>query len=396
MADQETNTGETGTEGLDDASKAAFIPAPAPSIAEEVGLPPRSTDGQIPDARSNATDIQQLLGRIKLPERKDFRASADVVPPLEPAPIREPEEVPAPPKEPKPRDIVSAVHTLKDDFQMAVQDQKVSLVQAAALQEEKRVRQAPTPTIQRSIQKKNTFRILLIVFALLAFGAVALGASILLIQDRANVAPSTFLVDGLLFSEQTIPLPIQNLGAAEIKRQLGAARSSSGLTLGAITRIAPVIEEILPDGSPTSREATTREFLAALETKAPDELVRALSDEFFFGFHTVDENAPLLIIPITSYERAFAGMLAWEKTINGDLAPIFAQVPSLVRQPDGLLVERTFSDSVMRNFDIRALKDDSGNTQLYYSFPTRTILIIAESPYSFTEILARLRADRRL
>ncbi len=50
----------------------------------------------------------------------------------------------------------------------------------------------------------------------------------------------------------------------------------------------------------------------------------------------------------------------------------------------------------MRNYDVRALKDDAGQIQLYYSFPTRDILIIAESPYSFGEILSRLRADRRL
>ena len=50
----------------------------------------------------------------------------------------------------------------------------------------------------------------------------------------------------------------------------------------------------------------------------------------------------------------------------------------------------------MRNYDVRALKDDDGTIQLYYSFPTRNVLIIAESPFSFTEILSRLRADRRL
>jgi hypothetical protein len=58
--------------------------------------------------------------------------------------------------------------------------------------------------------------------------------------------------------------------------------------------------------------------------------------------------------------------------------------------------ERQFEDTVMQNFDVRELKDDNGDTQLYYSFPTRTILIIAESKYSFPEILSRLRADRRL
>lgn len=64
--------------------------------------------------------------------------------------------------------------------------------------------------------------------------------------------------------------------------------------------------------------------------------------------------------------------------------------------PDGIQVQRPFSDLVMRNYDVRALKDNDGVIQLYYSFPTRDLLVIAESPYTFTEILSRLQAGRRL
>lgn len=62
----------------------------------------------------------------------------------------------------------------------------------------------------------------------------------------------------------------------------------------------------------------------------------------------------------------------------------------------GIPVQRGFQDAVMRNYDVRELTDDSGNIVLYYSFPTPNILVIAQSPYSFTEILSRLQADREL
>lgn len=397
MADQDTTTGGTGTEGLDDASKKAG-PPPAPqvsNIAEEVGLPPRPLESERPLSGAINNDVARLLEDIKLPERKEFRATADTLQQVPLATVTEvaPEESPTP----RLRDTVSAVHTLKDDFQTAVHDQKLSLVQAAALEQEKRGRQGSIlPSATRVAQSRNALKTILVALAFATLGAVALGASFLIIRDRAGVTPPTFLVDGLLFSEQSIPLPLQNLSASDIKRQLAGARSSSGLTLGAITRIAPVFEETGPEGEQTQHEATIREFLTALGTQVPDELLRALDEKFFFGFHTVDENAPILVVPVTSYERAFAGMLAWEKTLNADLAPIFTSVPSLVRQADNLLIERPFTDTVMRNFDVRVLKDDAGAIQLYYSFPTRTILIIAESQYSFAEILARLRADRRI
>lgn len=398
MADQDMSTGETGTEGLVDAYKRASTPTPAPAnIAEEVGLPvrPLSKTPQVPPGPLQ-NDVARILKEVQLPTRRDFRASADAplaTPPQpEPDPVRELAVAP----EPKPRDIVSAVHTLKDDFQSAVQDRKISLVQAAALEQDKRAHRAiSAPDPQREAQRQKTVRLLAIIASFVAIGVVASTAAFLIIQDRASVAPVTFLVDGLLFSEQTIPLPLQNLDAADIKFRLGQARSSSGLTLGAIARIAPVYEEQVGDQEPVMREATTQEFLTALGTRIPDELMRALGTVFFFGFHAVDENAPLLIIPVTSYERAFAGMLAWEKTINADLSPIFTSM-SGVKQENGQLVERLFSDAVMRNYDVRVLRDDKGVVQLYYSFPTRDILIIAESQFSFAEILARLRAERRL
>ena len=82
--------------------------------------------------------------------------------------------------------------------------------------------------------------------------------------------------------------------------------------------------------------------------------------------------------------------------MNADLSPIFTAATPLIYNAEGLLVERTFEDAVMRNYDVRTLKDDSGVVQLYYSFPTRELLIISESSYSFAELLARLRAARKL
>ena len=112
--------------------------------------------------------------------------------------------------------------------------------------------------------------------------------------------------------------------------------------------------------------------------------------------HAIDKNVPLFIIPITSYERAFAGMLKWEETLNADMLPIFTPVPRQQIDENGLLIDRTFKDLVIKNYDVRALIDDSGNIQLLYSFPTRNMLIITESPNSFIEILSRLRANGQL
>ena len=229
----------------------------------------------------------------------------------------------------------------------------------------------------------------------LILGSAALAGVYFVMSERSET-PSGTLGSSILFSETTFSLPLESDSSLELKRLLSQARTSGSATLGSITHIVPTIRKTTTEGASIERGATLEEFLTALGTRAPADLVRALSSDFFFGIHTVDENAPLLVIPVFSYERAFAGMLAWEQTMNADLSPVFATVPPQVIGPSGLPESRRFEDVIMRNYDVRALKDDAGVIQLFYSFPTRSVLIIGESPYSFTEILSRLRAERKL
>ena len=408
-------TTDTGTNGPDDASKSAApgVPHTSPGSPKDVPSPfpqtptpgapspsPTGIPGETPQGKTLQTDIAHILEGVKLPERRGAPAPRDTPKPSIYPSSPAPEEAP-PPQTPKQseKSTVTPLHTLKDDLQSVVRDQKISVVHAAALEEDKRAKQVSViaHTDVHSAQKRRVVSTFAVIAGLIVLGLLALGAVFMIMNERAgSTATEVFSTDSLLFSEQTIPFPIQNRSAVELKRLLADARVSASLTLGAITRIAPTVEDTnLETGTVRERLATTQEFLDALRAQAPEELMRALGSEFFFGFHTVDENAPVLIIPVNSYERAFAGMLLWEDMINTELSPVFTAVPSLI-QENGLLKKRPFKDLVMRNFDVRALLDDKGEVQLYYSFPTRELLVIAESSFSFTEILSRLRADRRL
>lgn len=383
---------------------AAGAPTSQENRAEEVGLPERMLDSTSapPMTKGLQQDVARILEEAKLPERKEFRAAADAppgdAPSAHPPPLAPLETPPTKPPTALGKEGIAAVHTLKDDLQTAVHDKNLSLVEAAALEQNKRAHAARAALDEFPHPRARVFKTLLISGLLVLIGVLALGAIIMIIRDRSGLtSQSAFIVKGLIFAEQTIPFPIQGRSGVELKRLFAEARNSSNTSLGVITRVAPLTEVVDPETNTASeRLATTREFFDVVGFRAPDELLRALGDEFFFGFHTVDENAPVLVIPVTSYERAFAGLLAWEKSMNADLSPVFTRVPPFARTPDGILVERAFEDGVMRNFDVRALKDDAGVVQLYYALPTRELLIIAESPYSFAEILARLRAERRL
>ncbi|MDR3570707.1 MAG: hypothetical protein P4L81_00710 [Candidatus Pacebacteria bacterium] len=361
-----------------------------------------------------ASDFAKILKEIKLPERRDFKATADIkkaAPEPEAAilaerviktasaqsqkPAAEQQPIEAPKNE-RSSSIVSPVRTLKDDLQTVVREQKISLVHAATLEEEKKHGQEHLTPEQKEIKTHKSRRTAGILFAsaVLIFLGVGAVFGVYLVMQEQQAIP-TVQQSSLLFAEQTLSVPLNNQNPQSLKSILAQARTKSLGSLGSITRIVPVVQATSTSGATQTSPASIAQFFSSLGINPPQELMNSIGPDFFFGFHVVDTNAPLLIIPVTSYDHAFAGMLAWEPNLDADLSPVFTNV-SMTVLTNGVPMQRTFQDTVMRNYDVRELTDDSGNVVLYYSFPTPNILVIAQSPYSFTEILSRLQAARKL
>lgn len=375
----------------DEIPRVAPTPIPAAAIARVSTFVP----GQ---SASPQQEIASILAEVKLPERRERQApestAVQTPPAVQPPPVPAADRLPTRAAEIA-SSIVAPLRTLKHDLQEVVRKKNISLVRAAALEQEKRFGREGHERAPHPESARRGVGILLAALLLIVLGAGAFFGVYIIEQQRSAGAPSASQSPSIVFSESTVALPLEDQSAADLKRLLANARTASSATLGSITRVVPVVSTVA-EGVAIERAATLEEFLAALGTRASPDLLRALSGEFFFGIHTVDENAPLFVIPVISYERAFAGLLAWEGSMNSDLAPAFTPVPDQVIGAGGLPQKRQFYDEVMRNYDVRVLKDDSGTIQLYYSFPTQNLLIIAESPYSFTEILSRLRAERKI
>ena len=417
-------------------------PAAAPGVSEDTPPAPLPASAEVLRERTIQMDMARILKDSKLPERHDFKAAADVPkPPPKPAeepvaqileervvkasapaaPVPEPTlqppepapiiATPAPEKPPvtaspakakgeSVSSIVTPLRTLKDDLQSIVRDKKISLVRAVSLEQEKKKGQAHLiPPEQERIRAQAARRTLGIVFASLVLVLLGVGAlfGVFYVMQKqqtpiAQTAPNT----SILFAEQTEALPLDRATAQDLKNEFLSFTSKPPGPLGSITRVVPTLTATT-SGTTSIRPATLSEFFDALDIHPPQELMSALGSDFFFGVHVVDKNAPIFVIPVQSYDRAFAGMLAWEATMNGDLTPIFTAVPMTKYVGTSTIpVARTFQDVVLRNYDARALEDDTGAIQMYYSFPTPNILVIAESPYSFSEILNRLQAQREL
>ena len=367
-------------------------------------------------------DIRKILTSIKLPERTDQKGIADtrkkivnqsiddvLAQTVMSAPELSRSQVPNTPrvspdatpvvKKEIPTETTSSVvrlHTLKDDLQNAVRTTKMSIVKAVALEEDRGNRPDRIAEELGQAQRQSRTRIIIFVsLLLLALGGAAL-FGVYIVMTQSHITDQGVKAPSIVFTESSALLPIDHVAPLDLKETLAQSREGTTATLGSITRIIPTITTNPVDSAPVTRAATLREFLLALGASPPDELLRALGDTYLFGIHTVDKNAPFFVIPVTSYDHAFSGMLAWENNMNAELAPAFTPIPTFTKDINGIPSHRVFQDAVMRNYDSRILKDDGNAVQLFYSFPTPTILIIGESPYTFTELLARLRSARQL
>lgn len=134
---------------------------------------------------------------------------------------------------------------------------------------------------------------------------------------------------------------------------------------------------------------TTQTFLKILETKASGPLVRSFDKTFMLGALGGETPSNFIIIKLSSFESAYAGMLSWEENLPRDLGPLFQTSEEIRNIPS----PSSFSDTISRNKDIRSLLNAEGKTLLLYSFLDNKTLIITDSLDTLHVIISRLTAE---
>lgn len=148
------------------------------------------------------------------------------------------------------------------------------------------------------------------------------------------------------------------------------------------------------DGTVTSTFEKGGKVIASLPINMPALLARTIKNDSSLGLvRARKEIRPFFVLHVGSYDSAFAGMLRWEKTIQGDLGLLYpnytyATEPNSTTTPTNIKI--SFKDEIVSNHDTRILRDRAGNSILLYGFWNKNILIIARNPVAFAEIISRL------
>ena len=406
-------TGQQGAtiDSISDLSEIVQNPAATmhPNPQMEVYAADLPKDAPLPPSREDidATHDSPLQGivmdKIKL-EASEPKTPKTFSTSVTPESAEEPvaDAIPAPKAGSGSEFIIPSVHTLRDDMKTVVQDQSMSIVHASALEQEKK--HARQLAVEEASKEKTARKhsgsgkgIIVAIFVFILLGLLLGGGFLWYRANEQSPLAVASAIPSLIFAEQSIPFALSNSSPSVLKSSLAGLRTGNTGGPGSITHInATIATNTSIGGTSAIHTASPQEFFAAIGAQLPADLTSSIGTDFFLGVHATDGNQVLIIIPITSYEHAFAGMLAWEPNMGDDLSPFIERAPGTLTAADGSSAANTFKDIVIKNYDVRMQVDAGGNPKLLYSFPNRNLLIITSSQYTLVEALARLQAARKL
>jgi hypothetical protein len=142
-------------------------------------------------------------------------------------------------------------------------------------------------------------------------------------------------------------------------------------------------------------------LIKQLNLQAPSILLRNIQDLSTVGVVSAgSESRPFMILKVNSYERTFAGMLAWEQRLPQDLEtwyPPYASLPTQgvsTTSPVVVLQQgQGFTDAIVSNTDVRILRDASGRSLILYGYYGKDTLVIARDEAAFSALISRLGAS---
>lgn len=303
------------------------------------------------------------------------------------------------------------MRTYQEDIASAIRNDNVSMIKVALAEKKRQERQGTAIDLEEKDPTKKYIMFGVIIVVVIIFIA---GISLFVFNSlSATDAPAGQTVFApLLYTEKRIAISIDDRDNDDITRLLKRELNDPELSLGQMKGI------VLVSGTGTStREVSTSDLFKQLQSRAPDSLIRALSARFMLGVYSFSPNDFFMLVPVESYDVAFAGMLQWEPDIENDIGNFMITKRSVVpivvstlpragsTSTAGLAVKeslgpatatqnKTWVDRVINNKDVRLLVDSDGTPAMLYAFLDKETLVIASSDKALKEVTFRLTAGR--
>jgi hypothetical protein len=343
--------------------------------------------------RARLASHQQMPSQASTPEPLIRAAAPDFSTTPEPTLPQIPEVIPKElfvpptplPAVPPPAPVsTSGLHTYSGDFADHIDEQKSSTFSVLAAQSDAGQNSTPLPRARRS------FLPLIAGGAMLVIGVGAVTGAYIFTHKTGSTVTGLTVPSLVRFDES---VEVKGTGLTLMKALANVAQSGSVSGNVVVTYVTGA-DATSTTGIPQPGGV----LIKALSLPAPDILLRNIGTDSTVGtIHAGAESRPFFVVKVSSYERTFAGMLAWEQTMGTDLSILY---PPYTSMPDTsasssakiLLAPRapTFTDGVVANYNVRILRDATGRSILLYGYRGKDMLIIARDETAFSALISRL------
>jgi hypothetical protein len=197
---------------------------------------------------------------------------------------------------------------------------------------------------------------------------------------------------------QALVLAPEQLKRSILMNNLVALKEKTMISLGLISRFYVTISST-STAKTLPPAITAQTLLSTLAPNASDDFLRTLDPNYYIlGIHTFDGNQSFLILKVDSYEQGFSGMLAWERTMQSELSPLFTRTPRPKISSEEIAVSSgtpiqisptQFQDKIVENHDTRVIINDAGDILLLWTFLDRNTLVITTNEATLRELISR-------
>lgn len=375
---------------------ATVAPQPQPQAPEPVVEPELPPAVIIPKAPTTNESREEVLARLRA--KVGGKTPAPVAQPVRPASSSR-EEVLArlkkqatpTPKALEPIEAPAPIHTYSSDFQDKKRSTGASRISILAKQQDAAATREP---VVLTTKKSNLPLIGGALLIILGIVSVTLAYQFV---SKTPIIPAQLSVPSLIFADVKSEISGEGVALQQALVALEETELQDGEVLVAYVTYATTTA----DKTVIKEPATGGALIAALGFKAPDIVLRNIEPESTVGIVSAETvSSPFFILRVSSFERTFAGMLSWEKSLARDLSVLYPSYPvetpvvstttPATSTPPVVTFIPRFTDQVIANRDVRILKDEMGRSVLLYGYRDKETLIIARNEAAFRVLLERL------
>ncbi|MCI0619452.1 hypothetical protein L0Y40_00215 [Candidatus Wolfebacteria bacterium] len=317
----------------------------------------------------------------------------------------------------------SSIRTYYGDVADAVRSRQTSIADIAIAEQQRREEGGEERVgVEAGEEKHSGLSVFLVVLGVvLVLAGTGIIGYLYVLQPMQGVLHAPTITDTLVPADNETDFDITNLTRSELLGTLEVLRDSLPGDTGEVTVIRPTRIATLADNSTESTPVGPREFLNLFATHIDAAFLRSVEPEYMVGIHRLPAgmSEPFLILTVSFFENAFAGLLRWEPFMADDLPflvhPVRDRLPTATATPaigdDTSGSEETVTNTVPENAEVesgpyvfkdvlivnrnaRVLQNKAGDIRMLYSFPRQNLIIITTNPETLKELFNRMSVSR--